>query len=114
MIEIKRRSYDGIEEISLSGEIDASSSIDLDQAIQKCFQDQAQKILVNCSALEYISSAGLGVFMSYVEELKEKKVRMILFGLNDRVAHTFGLLGLSELMRIESDYASALKQVNEA
>jgi anti-sigma B factor antagonist len=114
MIEINRKSYNGIEEIDVKGEIDASSSIDLDQAIQKCLEDQAQKILVNCSSLEYISSAGLGVFMSYVEELKEKNVRMVLFGLNDRVAHTFGLLGLAELMQIAQDHDAALKQINEA
>jgi anti-sigma B factor antagonist len=113
MIEINRKSYNGIEEIDVKGEIDASSSIDLDQAIQKCLEDQTQKILVNCSALEYISSAGLGVFMSYVEELKEKNVRMVLFGLNDRVAHTFGLLGLAELMQIAQDHDAALKQINE-
>ena len=113
MIEITRKSYNGIEEINVQGEIDASSSIDLDQAIQKCIADQARKILVNCSALEYISSAGLGVFMSYVEELKEKNIRMVLFGLNERVAHTFGLLGLAELMQIAENYDTALKQINE-
>jgi anti-sigma B factor antagonist len=109
MIHIKRLQEDGADVVALVGEIDASSSIDLDLAIAKSVGEGHTKILVDCSALEYISSAGLGVFMSYIEEFKEKKIGMALYGMNEKVANTFQILGLNELLHIAADKAGAKK-----
>lgn len=109
MIHIKRLQEDGTDVVALVGEIDASSSIDLDLAIAKSVGENFTKILIDCSALEYISSAGLGVFMSYIEEFKEKNISMVLFGMNEKVANTFEILGLNELLLIANDKAEAKK-----
>lgn len=113
MIHIKRLQEEGTDIIALIGEIDASSSIELDLAIAKSVGEGFTKILVDCSALEYISSAGLGVFMSYIEEFKDRNIRMVLFGMNDRVANTFSILGLNELLQIGKDKGQAKQIVNE-
>jgi anti-sigma B factor antagonist len=107
MIHIKRLQEDGADVIALIGEIDASSSIELDLAIAKSVGEGFRKILIDCSSLEYISSAGLGVFMSYIEEFKDKKITMVLFGMNDKVANTFEILGLRELLTIGKDKEEA-------
>lgn len=111
MIHIKRLQEDGADVVALVGEIDASSSIDLDLAIAKSVGEGFTKILVDCTALEYISSAGLGVFMSYIEEFKEKNIGMVLFAMNEKVANTFEILGLNELLKIASDKAEAKKML---
>lgn len=100
MVHIKRLQEDGADIIVPIGEIDASSSIELDLTIAKSVGEGFTRILVDCSALEYISSAGLGVFMSYIEEFGDKNIRMVLFGMNDKVINTFEILGLSELLTI--------------
>ena len=94
MVHIKRIQEDGADIISVIGEIDASSSIELDLAIARSVGEGFRKILVDCSALEYISSAGLGVFMSYIEELKEKNIPLVIYGMKEKVANTFEILGL--------------------
>lgn len=114
MSDIRRTGETGFESISVHGEIDASSSVDLDQAISNCLKDGATKIMIDLSQLTYISSAGLGVFMSYVEEFREKNIRMVLFGLTSRVAHTFSLLGLAELLQITETREEAIKKIHEA
>jgi anti-sigma B factor antagonist len=113
MIHIKRLQEDGADVIALIGEIDASSSIELDLAIAKSVGEGFTKILVDCSALEYISSAGLGVFMSYIEEFKDKNIRMVLFAMNEKVANTFEILGLNELLSIAQDKVQAKKMSHE-
>lgn len=113
MIHIKRLQEDGADVIVLIGEIDASSSIELDLAIAKSVGEGFKKILVDCSSLEYISSAGLGVFMSYIEEFKDRDIRMVLFGMSERVANTFSILGLNELLHIGKDKVQAKQIVNE-
>ena len=107
MIHIKRIQEDGADVIVLIGEIDASSSIELDLAIAKSVGEGYSKILIDCGALEYISSAGLGVFMSYIEEFKDRDIKMVLFGMNEKVANTFSILGLNELLRIGKDKEQA-------
>ena len=107
MVQIKRIQEDGTDIIVPIGEIDASSSIELDLTIAKSVGEGYTKVLVDCSSLEYISSAGLGVFMSYIEEFKDKNIKMVLFGMNDKVANTFEILGLKELLVIASDKAQA-------
>jgi anti-sigma B factor antagonist len=113
MIHIKRLQEDGAEVLVLIGEIDASSSIELDLAIAKSVGEGFTKILIDCSSLEYISSAGLGVFMSYIEEFKDKNIKMVLFGMHEKVANTFEILGLNELLKIAPDKMQAKKLVNE-
>ena len=112
MIHIKRLQEDGADVIVLIGEIDASSSIELDLAIAKSVGEGFSKILVDCSALDYISSAGLGVFMSYIEEFKDRDIKMVLFGMHDKVANTFSILGLNELLHIGKDKVQAKQMVN--
>jgi anti-sigma B factor antagonist len=113
MIHIKRLQEDGADVIALVGEIDASSSIELDLAIAKSVGEGFTRILVDCSSLEYISSAGLGVFMSYIEEFKDKNIKMVLFGMSDKVGNTFEILGLNELLHIKKDKVQAKQLVNE-
>lgn len=113
MVHIKRLQEDGADILAIIGEIDASSSIELDLAIAKSVGEGATRILVDCSALEYISSAGLGVFMSYIEEFQDKKIRMVLFGMNEKVANTFQILGLADLLHIGTNKQEAKKMLNE-
>jgi anti-sigma B factor antagonist len=112
MINIRRLQEDGADIIALIGEIDASSSIELDLAIARSLGEGYKQILVDCSALEYISSAGLGVFMSYIEELKDKGVAMVLYGLSDRVINPFRILGLDEMLAIAGTKEDAKKKAH--
>ena len=113
MVHIKRIQEDGADIISVIGEIDASSSIELDLAIARSVGEGFRKILVDCSALEYISSAGLGVFMSYIEELKEKNIPMVIYGMKEKVANTFEILGLADLLHITETREEAKRLANK-
>jgi anti-sigma B factor antagonist len=113
MVHIKRLQENGADIVAIIGEIDASSSIELDLAIAKSVGEGYKKILVDCHALEYISSAGLGVFMSYIEELRDKNVSLVLFGLKEKVLNTFSILGLADLLKIRNTKEEALTLANE-
>jgi len=113
MVHIKRLQENGNDVIAIIGEIDASSSIELDLTLAKSVGEGFSKILIDCSSLEYISSAGLGVFMSYIEEFKDKNIQMVLFGMKEKVANTFTILGLAELLHIRGTKDEAKKLVDE-
>ncbi|MDF2455248.1 MAG: spoIIAA [Cytophagaceae bacterium] len=97
--------------IIIDGEIDASSSIELDTAISEAIKKGERKILVDCEKLNYISSAGLGVFMSYLEDFEEQGIKIALFHMNDKVKSVFEILGLVDLIDIVPTRAEAEKIV---
>lgn len=98
--------------ISVGGEVDASSSIQVDSTLQKAIADGYKKIMIDCSGLNYISSAGLGVFMSYIQELEVKEISMVIFGLQEKVFHVFQILGLDQLLKIVEDEKAAKNLLN--
>lgn len=112
MIEISTAEDNGYVCISVSGEVDASSSIQVDASIQKAIDEGYKKIMVDCSGLNYISSAGLGVFMSYIQELETKDINMVLFALQEKVFHVFQILGLDQLLKIVEDEQTAKRLLN--
>ncbi len=114
MIEIETFKEDDINIISVKGDVDASSSIHLDEALLKLSEDSSTKyIFIDGTELEYISSAGLGVFMSYIDDFKTKDIKMILFGLNEKVENVFQILGLDQLLNIVEGKKEAKEKLNE-
>ena len=100
--------------IAIEGDVDASSSIHLDEALQQAFQSAATKILVDCQGLHYISSAGLGVFMSYIQELDITDKKMALFNMSEKVYKVFEILGLHQLLTIVDSQEKAKLVTNES
>lgn len=86
--------------VAIEGDLDASSSIQLDQAIEEAVSTGENKIIVDCSQLEYISSAGLGVFMSYIQDFQANNISLVLCHLSEKVRNVFQILGLDELLKI--------------
>lgn len=86
--------------ISIVGDLDASSSIHLDNAIKEALEQNQHSIVIDCSKLEYVSSAGLGVFISYLSEFEEKKVYFALLNVQPTVIHIIELLGLDKIVSI--------------
>jgi anti-sigma B factor antagonist len=113
MIEITTENEQDIHIIQVKGDVDASSSIHLDHAISEAVSETHRFILVDCQELHYISSAGLGVFMSYIEEFKAKNIRLVIFGLSKKVYNVFQILGLDQLLNITDTKESAKALVHE-
>ena len=84
----------------LDGELDASSAIVLDTELAKPEILNYRKVLVDCTKLSYISSAGLGVFISHLQPLQDKDVKMVFFNMQEKVFNVFEILGLDALMTI--------------
>jgi anti-sigma B factor antagonist len=107
MVTIETRKENDVLEMAVGGEVDATSSIDLDNALKNAMEHE-KKIIVNLSDLAYISSAGLGVFVSHLEDVKDREIQWVLFGLSENVFQVFKLLGLPDLMKIVNTKEEAI------
>lgn len=85
---------------NLDGELDANSSSALDESLGNPELLNYSKALIDCSKLRYISSAGLGVFISHIKRLQDANVTLVFFNMKDKIFNVFEVLGLDTLLTI--------------
>lgn len=93
--------------LALDGYLDAHTAPQFEGAIQNEMAAGHLQLVVDCARLTYISSAGLGVFMSFIEEIREKGGDIKLCGLVPKVYQVFEVLGFPALFDIVADTAAA-------
>lgn len=99
-MEIKVTQDESYTTLAPAGDLDANTSLDMDTLIQESIDREVYNLHIDCHRLEYISSAGLGVFISFMDELSSHGGKFIFSQMNDNVFKVFQLLGLERLMKI--------------
>ena len=107
---IQHREGDGVSVLELKGYLDAHTAPELETTFQKLLNDKKFKIVVNCRDLTYISSAGLGVFMAYIEDVRKNKGDIKLTNMTPKVYNVFDLLGFPILYEIFKEEKEALSR----
>jgi len=110
---IHHRDGDGVSVIELKGYLDAHTAPDLETAFQKLLTEKKYNVVVNCRDLSYISSAGLGVFMAYVEDIRKNMGDIKLTNMSPKVYNVFDLLGFPILYEIYNDEHEAVSRFKE-
>lgn len=111
---IARSTQDGTSILSLEGYLDAHTAPQFEKAVQEEFEAGRIRLIVDCSKLTYISSAGLGVFMIFVEEIREAGGDIKICGLAPKVYQVFEILGFPALFDIVEDVPAAIKKYEES
>jgi anti-sigma B factor antagonist len=83
--------------VRLKGRLDASQS---DQA-QRVLKTLATSVSIDCSELDYISSAGIGVIIETYRRLHASGQTLKLVNLLPRVRNIFAYAGLDRILTIE-------------
>ncbi len=96
--------------IDLNGFLDAHTAPQLEQAFQEMLNAQHFNIIVNFRDLAYISSAGLGVFMAFIEDVRSNHGDIKLVGMSPKVYNVFDLLGFPMLYEIYDDEHQAQRK----
>jgi anti-sigma B factor antagonist len=96
--------------LDLKGYLDAHTAPNLEEAFQKLLGENKYRIIVNCRDLNYISSAGLGVFMAFIEDVRAKQGDIKMSNMSPKVYNIFDLLGFPVLYDIVKDEEDALKK----
>ncbi|MCG3160113.1 MAG: putative anti-sigma factor antagonist BtrV [Acidobacteria bacterium] len=103
---------DGLSIVAIEGFVDAHTAPQFENAIQQSVDAGRLRIVVNCEKLNYISSAGLGVFMSFIEEVRERGGDIKICGLTPKVKHTFEILGFQDIFEMLDDQQTAIQRFN--
>jgi len=110
---IAQREKDSVNVLELKGYLDAHTAPKLEEAFMSLLQTRRFKIVVNCRELSYISSAGLGVFMAFIEDVRKNEGDIKLTNMSAKVYNVFDLLGFPLLYEIFKDEQDAIRKFFE-
>ena len=108
-MEINNKTVDGIVSISVSGRLDAATSVDADKHFSNTLEDGNYKLLIDLSGLEYISSAGLRVLLVVAKKVQQKGGRIALTNLTANVKEVFEISGFSAIFKIFAASSDAVE-----
>jgi anti-sigma B factor antagonist len=100
--------------LALEGFLDAHTAPEFEKAVQSEIDGGHRQLIVDCGKLTYISSAGLGVFMGFIEELREEGGDIKICGLTPKVEQVFDILGFHALYDIVPDVPAAVERFAES
>ncbi len=115
-MEVTVQEHQDLEEVFLAGRMDASGA-NVVEDFFKSFLDEkgleGRKVLVNFQNVDYISSAGLRVFVAAVKKLHPAGSRIALCAMNVQVEEIFLFAGFDTMFPIHRDREAAVKFLTE-
>ncbi len=112
--EVSKGENSGISVLCIKGYLDAHTAPDLENAFQELVDSQEFKIVVNFKDLSYISSAGLGVFMGFIEDIRKNGGDIKLSDMKPKIYRVFDLLGFPTLYDILDVEQKAIEKFGES
>ena len=91
---------DGGMVVSLQGELDAYSAVVASNVLESAAESGMACLLIDCSQLSYISSAGIGVILSVYHLCLLKQTSLTLFGMQPKIKNVFEVLGMDKVLHV--------------
>lgn len=99
MMTINKTLENGKLNVALEGRLDTTTAPELENALKDVIAD-VKELEFDLSSLEYISSAGLRVFLSF-QKIMNKQGSMVVKNVNEVVNEVFEVTGFSDILTIE-------------
>jgi anti-sigma B factor antagonist len=93
--------------LSLDGYVDSATSLNMDEAIDSILRQGVYCIVVDLTKVGYISSAGWGVFISKIKDIRENGGGLKIAGMRPDVRDVFDLLGFGHIIEAHENVDEA-------
>ncbi|HVH58655.1 MAG TPA: STAS domain-containing protein [Vicinamibacterales bacterium] len=113
-MQIQQSSRDGVAIVSPRGRIDTTTSGAVEDTIRHLVDGGARNLIVDLSGVEYISSAGLRVFLVLAKRMRDLRGKLVLSGMTEPVRQVFQLAGFMALFLVEPTQDSAFATFTRA
>jgi anti-anti-sigma factor len=106
-MEISESSSNGIAVLKLSGRLDGLAAPELEKKLAESLAGGKERLVFDCSDVEYASSAGLRVFLLAAKELKTRGGRCGFAALAPPLREVFSVSGFLEVLEVHDTVAQA-------
>lgn len=86
---------------TFAGRLDTPASVQTSEDVKPLLEAQNKEIILDCTALEYISSSGLRIFLSIRKEAAAHGSKVIVRNINADIRQVFMMTGFVSLFVIE-------------
>jgi len=105
-MDIRESKIDSFALLEINGRVTSENS----ETLKKCLQELGERepqVLIDCTALEYISSTGLGALLILLQLIQKKNGTLRLFGVSPRIVEVFKISGFDKFFPIFPTLAAA-------
>ena len=85
----------------LEGNLDTAAAAETEKAMSPLNDVEGKDIIIDCTDLAYISSAGLRIFLSILQNAQAKGGHVYIKGINDNVRAVFTITGFSNIFEFK-------------
>jgi anti-anti-sigma factor len=97
--------------LALSGKLDATTAKTFEKKLLSEIESGERRFVINLAQLDYISSAGLRVFLLAAKRLNSANGKILLSSLQDSVREVFDITGFSSVFSIYGSDDDAIKNL---
>lgn len=107
-VDIVVEEEDGIHFVKLDGRLDALTTPIVEKKLAKLLE-ATNKIAIDFSRVDYLSSAGMRLLLSLTKKMDAKKGRAVFFNMNDDALEIIKMAGFERVLAIFATKKEALK-----
>lgn len=99
------------------GRLDFEAAPAFQQKVEQGIAASAQRgmpVVIECTGLQYVSSAGLRVFLIAARGAKAASIPLMVCGLSNSVKDVFDISGFGRLVDVQPDFAAVLAKVTSS
>ena len=104
---MSEKAQEEFQAVRLPARLDASNGPTLETQILSVIDGGARRLLLDCSDMQYVSSAGLRVVLAIVKRMKAVNGQLALCSLSEPVAEVFKISGYDTILEIFPDREAA-------
>jgi anti-anti-sigma factor len=110
-MKIDHQNLDDVVRIALDGRLDTAGVGQIEMPFSAQVGVSAKPVIVDLSAVSFLASLAVRMFISTGRVLAARGGRMVLFAPTPEVAEIIEVMGLGEIIPVVADEAAALAQV---
>ena len=95
------KEIDGKYIATLDGELDTAAALGVENVLKPLYQSDGKDVVIDCTALEYISSSGLRILLNILKGAKAAGSKVIMRHVNDDIKNVFKLTGFINIFEFE-------------
>ena len=106
-MQISESEVDGVTVLKLSGRLDGLAAPELEKKLAEVAAGEKDRLVFDCSGVEYASSAGLRVFLLAAKQLKTRGGRCGFAALTAPLREVFSVSGFLDILEVHDTVAQA-------
>ncbi|MFC2173444.1 STAS domain-containing protein [Acidobacteriota bacterium] len=108
-LDLDTKRTDSVVVLYPKGLINAHTVKRFEEELLSLIKGKSYSIVINCKSLTYIASAGLGVLMGVIDEIRTNRGDIRFAEMNPNVHNIFEILGFTHLYKVFKDEEKAIK-----